>query len=99
MIQKIFIWTSPLPLMAFWLLNIYVKQFEGWGRGFAGILFLGPILLSLLMGVMGMVLIVQARKQSAPTANLWLSTGMAASLFLYFLAKATVMELIKSFGS
>lgn len=98
MIQKIFIWTSPLPLLAFWMVGFYVQQFEGWGRGAAGMLLLGPVLLSLLMGVMGVVLIAQARKQKAPVANLWLSTIMAASLFLYFMAKAIILELIKSFG-
>lgn len=98
MIQKIFIWTSPLPLLAFWMLTIYAKQFEGWGRGAAGILLLGPILLSFLMGAMGVVLIVRARKQKVTTANLWLSTLMAASLFLYILAKAVTLELISSFG-
>jgi len=98
MIKKIFIWTSPLPLLTFWMVSIYLKQFEGWGRSAGAILLMGPVLLSLLMGMMGVVLIVQARKQSAPTGNLWFSTLMAASLFLFFVAKATVMELIKSFG-
>ena len=98
MIKKVFIWTSPLPLLIFWLISIYLKQFEGWGRSTGAILLLGPVLLSLLMGLMGVLLIVQARKQRAPVANLWLSTLMAASLFLYFVAKATILELAKSFG-
>ena len=96
--QMIFIWTSPLPLLTFWMVNMYVKQFEGWGRGAAGILLLGPILLSLLMGVMGVVLIVQARKQKKPISNLWMSTAMAASLFLYFLAKGIILGFISNFG-
>ena len=98
MIKKVFIWTSPLPLLMFWGLSIYVRQFEGWGRAAGSILFLGPILLSLLMGVMGVVLIVCAKKKQEPVANLWVSTVMAVSLFLYFLAKGIVQELIKSFG-
>lgn len=98
MIKKVFVWTSPLPLLISWMINIYLRQFEGWGRAAGSILFLGPILLSLLMGVMGVVLIVQARKQRAPTGNLWLSTLMAASLFLFFVAKVIFMELVKSFG-
>lgn len=98
MTQKIFIWTSPLPLLIFWLVTLYARQFEGWGRGAAGILLLGPILLSFLMGAMGIVLIMKSRKQKVPVANLSLSTLMAASLFLYFLAKGVVLELISSFG-
>jgi len=98
MIQKIFIWTSPLPLLAFWGLSIYVRQFESSARAAGSILFLGPILLSLLMAVIGVVLIVRARKQKAPVANLWFSTLLAGSMGLYILVNGIVQELIKSFG-
>lgn len=98
MIQKVFIWTSPLPLLMFWGFSIYINQYEGWGQWAAGILLLGPVLLSLVMGVMGVVLIVQARKQSEPVANLWFSTLMAGSVGLYILAKGIAQELTKSFG-
>lgn len=98
MIQKIFIWTSPLPLLTFWGLSIYVNQFEGWGQWAAGIILLIPVLLSLVMGVMGVVLIVCAKKKQAPVANLWLSTLMAGSVGLYILAKGIVQEFTKSFG-
>jgi hypothetical protein len=91
MMQKIFIWTSPLPLLAYWSITFYIQQFEGWGKGFAGILLLGPILLSLLMGAIGVVQIMQTRKLKLPTGNLWLSTAMASSLFLYFLAKGILL--------
>ena len=98
MIQKIFIWTSPLPLLLFWGVSAYVNQYEGWGQWASGIVLLLPVLLSLLMALMGVVLIVQARKQKAPVANLWFSTLMAGSIVLYILAKGIVMELTKSFG-
>ena len=98
MIQKIFIWTSPLPLLISWGLSIYLKQFEGWGRAAGAILFMGPVLLSLIMAVIGVVLIVQARKKSEPVANLYFSTLMAGSMGLYVLVNGIVRELIKSFG-
>ena len=98
MTQKIFIWTSPLPLLMFWLVGIYVDQYEGWGQWAAAPVLLIPILFSLLMGILGVVLIVQARKQKTPVANLWFSTMMGASLFLYFVAKAIILELLSSFG-
>ena len=82
----------------FWGINIYLKQFEGWGRSAGAVLFLGPILLSLLMAVIGVVLIVRARKQKAPVANLWFSTLLAGSMGLYILVNGIVQELIKSFG-
>ena len=88
---KIYIWTSPLPLLAFWGVTFYIQQFDGWGKGFAGILLLGPIVLSLVMGAIGVVLILQARKQKKPTSNLWLSTTMASSVFLYYLARGILL--------
>jgi hypothetical protein len=97
-IQKIFIWTSPLPLLLFWGLTFYVNQYEGWDQRSAGILLLGPVLLSLLMAVMGVILIVRARKQKTPVANLWFSTLMAGSLVLFLLVKGVAFELTKSFG-
>jgi hypothetical protein len=98
MIKKVFIWTSPLPLLTLWLISIYLKQFEGWGRAAGAILFMGPVILSMVMAMIGAVLIIQARKQRAPVGNLWFSTLMAGSLFLYFLVMITVQELVKSFG-
>ncbi len=98
MIQKVYIWTSPLPLLMFWGVSIYLNQFEGWGQWAGGILLLGPVLLSLLMAVIGVALIVQARKKDEPVANLWFSTLMAGSLGLYIMAKGIVQELTLSFG-
>ena len=98
MIQKVFIWTSPLPLLVFWGLSIYVNQYEGWGQWAAAPILFIPILLSFLMGVWGVVLIRQARKLKMPTANLWFSTLTGASLLIFFLAKAIVLEVTKSFG-
>lgn len=89
--HNIFIWTSPFPLLIFWGLSIYVNRFEGWGQWAAAPMLLIPIFLSLLMGGVGVVLIVQARKQRAPTANLWASTLMASSLFLYYLVKGILL--------
>jgi uncharacterized membrane protein len=97
MIRKIFIWTSPLPLLTFWIVSIYVKQFESSVRAAGTILFLGPILLSLLMTVIGVVLIVCAKKKREPVANLWFSTLLAGSMGLYILINGIVQELIKSF--
>ena len=59
---------------------------------------LGPVVLSLLMAVMGIVLIVFAKKKQEPVANLLFSTLMAGSLGLYVLIKGIVQELTKSFG-
>ena len=98
MTQKIFIWTSPLPLMLFWGMSIYVNQHEGWSQWASGTVLLIPVILSLVMGVMGVVLIVCARKKQEPVANLWFSTLMAGSIVLYVLAKGIVQELIKSLG-
>jgi len=86
MIRKIFIWTSPIPLLIFWGLWIYAKQVKGWEIFGIMLLFTVPLALSLLMTVMGIVLIVRARKKSEPTANLWFSALLAGSLLLFILA-------------
>ena len=98
MIHKIFIWTSPLPLLAFWVLSIDVNRHEGWGQWVAGQALIVPFFLSIGMGVVGLGLIVIAKKKKEPVANLWFSTLMAGSLSLYILAKGIVLELTKSFG-
>ena len=74
----------------FWGFSIYVNKYEGWGQWAAGIVLLIPVLLSVVMGVMGVVLIVCAKKKKEPVANLWFSTLMAGSLGLYIMAKGIV---------
>lgn len=86
MIRKIFIWTSPLPLLILSGLWIYAKQVKGWEIFGIIFLFTVPLVLSLLMTVMGEVLIVRTRKKSEPVAVLWINTLMAGSIFLFFLA-------------
>ena len=85
MIRKVFIWTSPLPLLIFWGLWVYAKQEKGWEIFGIMLLFAIPLVLSLLMTVMGVVLIVRARKRSEPVVNLWFSTLLAGSLFIFFM--------------
>lgn len=53
MIRKVFIWTSPLPLLIFWGLWVYAKQEKGWEIFGIILLFVVPLVLSLLMTVMG----------------------------------------------
>jgi hypothetical protein len=81
MIKKVFIWTSPLPLLTFCAAYIYNKRFDidGW-------MLIPPIILSLSMGTIGLLLIVQAYIKKKTALNLWISTLIAGSLFLYVLA-------------
>ena len=98
MIQKVFIWTSPLPLLIFSGLLIYLKQEKGWEVFGIMLLFTVPLALSMLMTVMGVVLIVQARKRTEPVVNLWLSTLLGGSLFLFFLALQMMTAFDKMIG-
>jgi hypothetical protein len=98
MIQKIFIWTGPLPLLLFWVLSIDVNRHEGMGQWAAGQVLIAPLFLSLGMGVTGLVLIVIAKKKKEPVANLWFSTLMAGSIILYVLVRGAILQLTEIFG-
>jgi len=98
MIQKIYIWTSPLPLLLFWILSLDVNRHEGMGQWAAGQALLVPLFLSLGMGVIGLGLIVVAKKKKEPVANLWFSTLMAGSIILYALVRGAILQLAEIFG-
>ncbi len=97
MIRKLFYWTCPAPLLFFGGVWLYVTGYDGWGAWAAAPMFLGPILLSLMMGGLGAVMIVLAAQRREPTAGLWAATLVAGSLFLYVMATAILEELIISF--
>ena len=95
MTRKIFIWTSPLPLLIFSGLLVALDLIQGWEKLGVFIYFAVPLALSLLMAVIGVVLIVLARKKNEPVAALWFSTLLSGSLFLFFLALQTMSALDK----
>jgi hypothetical protein len=98
MINKIYIWTSPLPLLLFWVLSIDVNRQEGMGQWAASQALVVPFFLSIGMGVIGLALIVVAKKKKEPVANLWFSTLMAGSIILYVLARGAILQFSEFFG-
>ena len=95
MIRKIFIRTSPLPLLILCGLLIALDQIQGWEKLGIFVYLVVPFALSLLMAVMGVVLIVRARKKNEPVAALWFSTLLAGSLFIFFMALQMMTALDK----
>lgn len=98
MIRKIFIWTSPLPLLILSGLLIALDLIQGWEKLGIFVYLVVPLALSLFMTVMGVVLIVRARKKSEPVAALWVSTLVAGSIFLFFLALQMMNAIDKIIG-
>lgn len=92
MIQKVFIWTSPLPLLMLLGVWVYMKQQDGWGQFAASYLFVVPVLLSPLMGILGLVLIAVEKKKKQPVANLWFSTLMAGSVVIFIVCAIIIDE-------
>ena len=96
-IRKIFIFLSPLPLVFFVLLLIYVNQFEGWGAWAAGPMLIPPIILSFMMGVWGVLLIWQAKREDVPEGKLFWATLLAGSLAIWVALRLGYMEISRSF--
>lgn len=95
--KKIYTWSSPLPLILFFALSIYVSKYEGWGAWAAAPMLLPPVFLSFVMLVTGVGLIFHSRKLQESSGRLYFATLISSSLFLFLLGRAALMELAKSF--
>ncbi|MGV7220931.1 MAG: hypothetical protein ACQ9MH_05370 [Nitrospinales bacterium] len=95
--KKIFIWISPLPLILFFALSIYVSRYEGWGAWAAAPMLLPPVFLSFIMLITGVGFTIHSRKLRESTVSLVLATSIAGSLFIFLLGRAVLKELAKSF--
>lgn len=96
-IRKIYCILSPLPLALFGLISIYVNQFEGWGAWAAAPMLVPPIILSFMMGLWGIHLTWQAKRQDVPEGKLMFATLLAGSLAIGVLVKLSLMEIRSSF--
>jgi hypothetical protein len=96
-IRKIYCILSPLPLVLFGLISIYISQFEGWGAWAAGPMLILPIILSFMMGLWGIHLTWQAKREEVPDGKLLLATLLAGSLAIWILIKLPLMEIQRSF--
>ena len=62
------------------------------GQLVANLYLVVPILLSLLMGILGLVLIVGAKKKKEPVANLWVATLIAGSVAIYIVCAIIIHD-------
>ncbi len=95
--KKIYIWSSPLPLILFFALSLYVQKYEGWGAWAAAPMLLPPVFLSLIMLVTGLGFTLHSRKMQESSGGLIIATFVAGALFIFLLVRAVLMELAKSF--
>ncbi len=96
-IRKFYVAVSPLPLVLFAGLWMYVRQFEGWGAWAAGIILFYPIVLSMVMGAAGIGLVVQARRCGESVRSLVIATLVSGGVGFWFLGGSLLQELQKSF--
>lgn len=70
---------------SFWLTDIYVYQYEGWGQWAAAPIMLIPLFLSLMTTLVGIILIIfRIRKKEPPWTMVGLSL-VAISPWIYTL--------------
>ena len=62
--ERWFVGLSWVPLVAFALTLFYLRGYEGWGRLAAAPLLIPAILLSLVLGLTGLLLIHRARRRN-----------------------------------
>lgn len=73
-------WLPPAAWLATWL---YVRRFDGWGAWAAAPLFLPALLLSVIMGLAGLILLVTGlRRTHRLDPALLLATLLAASVVI-----------------
>ncbi len=96
-ITKIYSILSPLPLVLLALISIYVKQFDGWGAWAAAPLLIPPFILSFILGLWGILLIRQAKRENAPQGKLMSATLLAGSLAILAILRIGWMEFRSSF--
>ncbi len=88
---------SWMPLVLFFLGSIYIKKFEGWGAWAASPILAIPVVFSIALGLIGIVMIFHAVQKHSLTSSLVLATLLSGCLGLWFLAKAIIFEIQRSF--
>ena len=94
---KWYIAFSWLPLVLFLLVLIYVKQFDGWGAWAAGGILIYPLMLSVLMGSLGIIMIVVSARKNSVATRLIVATLLSGCIALWCLGRAIIMEIQRIF--
>jgi len=94
---KLYITFSWLPLALFLSALVYVNQFDGWGAWAAGQVLIYPLILSMIMGSLGIIMIVVSARKNVVATRLILATLLSGCTGLWFLGRSIIMEIQRSF--
>jgi hypothetical protein len=96
-LTKLYLALSWLPLALYIFTSYYVDHFEGWGAWAAGRTLIYPLIFSVVMGLFGIVLTISSPGTRKMSLSLALATLLAGSVGLWFLGKAILLEMQRSF--
>ena len=85
--RRVFLWTSPTPLVMHVVARWYVGRFDGWGAWAAAPLLLPGILLSAAMLLAGLVL-WRSRRRAGRDPLLLAAVALAGSVFVFYFFRA-----------
>lgn len=88
MTPRLFRLISWLPLGVLIAIQLYSRDFEGWGRWATAPLFLMPVILSLALIPVGVRLCRSESKSGSPIRPTALATLLASVPALWFIARA-----------
>lgn len=94
---KLYIILSWLPLTLYFLASSYISRAEGWGAWANGRILIYPTIISVILGLIGIVLIVAALKTNNLSSNLVFATLLSGSIGFWFLGLAIIDEIQRSF--
>lgn len=95
--RKCYQWFSPLPPVLAAIVYGYVSRQEGWGAWSSASLMLPVVVLSFVVGVIGVLFTIHAQITGKQVLPVLLPTLLAASVALWFVARVVILELHRSF--
>jgi len=96
-LTKLYLAFSWLPLALYIFTSNYVDHFEGWGAWAAGRTLIYPLIFSVVMGLFGIVLTISSLSTRKMSLSLVLATLLSGSVGLWFLGRAILIEIQRSF--
>ena len=85
--RRIYYFASPVPLALYVALDWDISRLEAMGQFAAAPVLFGPVLLSFLLALLGAVLLAFAWRAGGPRFGLFVATGVAGSLGMWFLLR------------
>jgi uncharacterized membrane protein len=84
-IRQAYLAISWIPLASLIVILLYLKRFDGWGSWGAAALFLPVILISGIMGIIGIILFIFQWQRGCRDFRLMLATFLSGSVSFYYI--------------